>query len=61
MMKYLGGPENEEQILKQHKLYLKPISRGCMFSILLLTEQESVGSVGYWQTTWNIVGSLDSN
>ena len=24
-----------------------------MFSIILLPELESVGSVGYWQTTWN--------
>ncbi|MGZ7147826.1 GNAT family N-acetyltransferase [Bacillus sp. BC08] len=53
MMQHLGGPENEEQILKRHKRYLELVSRGCMFSILLLPERESVGSVGYWQNNWN--------
>ncbi|QIZ09395.1 GNAT family N-acetyltransferase [Priestia megaterium] len=53
MMQHLGGPECKEQILKRHKRYLELGSRGCMFSITLLPEQESVGSVGYWQTIWN--------
>lgn len=52
MMQHLGGPENEEQILKRHKRYPELVSRAC-FSIILLPEQESVGSVDYWQTTWN--------
>ncbi|MDQ0198238.1 GNAT family N-acetyltransferase [Neobacillus ginsengisoli] len=53
MMQHLGGPESKEQILNRHKRYLELNSRGCMFSIILLPELEPVGSVGYWQTTWN--------
>ena len=53
MMHHLGGPESKEQILKRHKRYLELGNRGRMFSIILLPELEPVGSVGYWQTTWN--------
>ncbi|WP_420491576.1 GNAT family N-acetyltransferase [Neobacillus drentensis] len=53
MMQHLGGPESKEQILKRHKRYLELGNRGRMFSIILLPELEPVGSVGYWQTTWN--------
>ncbi|MBS4214809.1 MULTISPECIES: GNAT family N-acetyltransferase [Neobacillus] len=53
MMQHLGGPESKEQILKRHKRYLELGNRGRMFSIILLPELESVGSVGYWQTTLN--------
>jgi len=53
MMQHLGGPESEEQILKRHKRYLDLGNKGRMFSIRLLPELKSVGSVGYWQTTWN--------
>lgn len=53
MMQHLGGPESKDQILKRHKRYLELDNRGRMFSIILLTELETVGSVGYWQTTWN--------
>jgi RimJ/RimL family protein N-acetyltransferase len=53
MMQHLGGPESKDQILKRHKRYLDLGSRGCMYSITLLPELEAVGSVGYWQTTWN--------
>jgi RimJ/RimL family protein N-acetyltransferase len=53
MMQHLGGPESKEQILNRHKRYLQLGNRGRMFSIKLLPELEPVGSVGYWQTTWN--------
>jgi RimJ/RimL family protein N-acetyltransferase len=53
MMQHLGGPESKDQILNRHKRYLDLGSRGCMYSITLLPELEAVGSVGYWQTTWN--------
>ncbi|KQL53962.1 GCN5 family acetyltransferase [Heyndrickxia shackletonii] len=54
MTRHLGGPENKEQILKRHQRYLELCnsSMGCMFSIVLLPELESVGSIGYWQTSW---------
>ncbi|WP_251028596.1 hypothetical protein [Bacillus sp. ISL-18] len=53
MMQHLGGSESKEQILKRHKRYLELGNRGRMFSIILSPKLEPVGSVGYWQTTWN--------
>ncbi|MEK5175632.1 GNAT family N-acetyltransferase [Heyndrickxia sp. FSL W8-0496] len=53
MMQHLGGPESEEQILKRHNRYLELGDRGRMFSVIVLPEYEHVGSVGYWETTWN--------
>ncbi|WP_430177297.1 GNAT family N-acetyltransferase [Peribacillus simplex] len=53
MMEHLGGPENNEQILKRHQRYLQIGDKGCMFSIIPFPEAEAVGSVGYWQTLWN--------
>ena len=53
MMQLLGGPESKEKILKRHKQYLELGNKGRMFSIILLPDLEPVGSVGYWQTTWN--------
>ncbi|MGE7602969.1 GNAT family N-acetyltransferase [Peribacillus sp. NPDC097675] len=53
MMQLLGGPESNEKVLKRHKRYLELGNKGRMFSIILLPDLEPVGSVGYWQTTWN--------
>lgn len=54
MMEHLGGPETEEQILVRHKRYLEIAGKGTgrMFSIVLLPELETVGSVGYWDSVW---------
>ncbi|MFD2169822.1 GNAT family N-acetyltransferase [Tumebacillus lipolyticus] len=54
MMEHLGGPETEEQLRERHQLYLEIGSRGTgqMFTITLLPEQETVGSVGYWESVW---------
>ncbi|MBT2738606.1 GNAT family N-acetyltransferase [Bacillus sp. ISL-7] len=60
MMQHLGGPESKEQILKRHKQYLELGNRGRMFGIILLPELEPVGSVGYWQTTWNNEGVYET-
>ncbi|WP_339200679.1 GNAT family N-acetyltransferase [Peribacillus sp. FSL P2-0133] len=53
MMEHLGGPENNEQILKRHQRYLQIGEKGCMFSINTFPETEAAGSVGYWQKVWN--------
>ncbi|MCJ8008171.1 GNAT family N-acetyltransferase [Lederbergia wuyishanensis] len=53
MTQHLGGSESKEQILKRHKRYLELGNKGRMFSIILLSKMEPIGSVGYWQTTWN--------
>ncbi|MGM0834712.1 MAG: GNAT family N-acetyltransferase [Bacillota bacterium] len=53
MMEHLGGSESNEQILKRHKRYLELGEKGKMFSITLSPDFKAVGSVGYWQSTWN--------
>ncbi|MDQ6421283.1 GNAT family N-acetyltransferase [Paenibacillus sp. LHD-117] len=54
MTEYLGGSETEEKILARHKRYLDITGRGAgrIFSIVLLPSLEPVGSVGYWDKSW---------
>lgn len=54
MTVHFGGPETEEKILVRHKRYyeIAQIGTGRMFKILLLPHLEVVGSVGYWDQTW---------
>lgn len=54
MTVYFGGPETEEKILARHKRYYEIAQKGTgrMFKILLLPHLEVVGSVGYWDQTW---------
>lgn len=54
MMKYLGGPESPEQILRRHQRYLRLPESGTdyMFKIVWGPNAKSVGSVGYWRKTW---------
>jgi RimJ/RimL family protein N-acetyltransferase len=53
MMKYLGGSETGEQVLKRHKRYLELGDKGCMFSVTLYPSLEQAGSVCYWHSVWN--------
>ncbi|MDF2801166.1 MAG: family acetyltransferase [Anaerocolumna sp.] len=53
MMENLGGSETKEQVMKRHNRYLDLKGKGCMFSIILYPDLESVGSIGYWQSDWN--------
>jgi RimJ/RimL family protein N-acetyltransferase len=54
MMTHLGGPETEEQILKRHQRYIDPGEEGSggMFRVVMLPGREAVGSIGYWERTW---------
>lgn len=54
MTVFLGGPETEEKLQSRHKRYCEIAGTGTgrMFKILLLPELEVVGSVGYWDRTW---------
>ena len=52
MMEHLGGPESEEQLLARHQRYLDGAGPSWMFRIVLLPEEEVVGSVGYWKRYW---------
>ena len=54
MTKYLGGPEDSEQLARRHQRYvaLTDSGKGQMFVIVGGDQQEPVGSVGYWETEW---------
>ncbi|MEV7424728.1 MULTISPECIES: GNAT family N-acetyltransferase [unclassified Streptomyces] len=56
LMRHLGGPETEEQLLKRHKRYVALStdrkSKGRMFRIVLPSGGEAVGTIGFWEQTW---------
>ncbi|MDJ0346233.1 GNAT family N-acetyltransferase [Streptomyces sp. H10-C2] len=54
MMEHLGGPEPEDKVLARHRRYLdiEGAGTGRMFSVVLLPEGESVGTIGYWDRVW---------
>lgn len=54
MTAFLGGPESEEKVRDRHERYLRYWDDGeaRMFVIRMDGVEESVGSVGYWLTTW---------
>ncbi|WP_312109421.1 GNAT family N-acetyltransferase [Brevibacillus reuszeri] len=54
MTEHLGGPETEEQVVSRHNRYVNTLGKesGCMFRVTLLPELTSVGSVGYWDRSW---------
>ncbi|MFD3945893.1 GNAT family N-acetyltransferase [Streptomyces sp. NPDC058579] len=57
LMEHLGGPETEEALLKRHRRYVDLSERrtnaGLMFRIVLLPEEVAVGSIGFWEQTWD--------
>lgn len=54
MMKHLGGPEKDEQILRRHIRYTRLPKNGIdhMFKIVWAPTGEGVGNVGYWRKNW---------
>jgi RimJ/RimL family protein N-acetyltransferase len=51
---HLGGPETEDKVLERHARYLdvgEPGS-GRMFTVVLLPEGRTAGSIGYWVREW---------
>ncbi|MEN8655838.1 GNAT family N-acetyltransferase [Streptomyces sp. 21So2-11] len=55
MMKHLGGPETDEQLLVRHKRYVNEDGshNGRMFRIVLLPEGVPAGTIGFWNQTWH--------
>lgn len=51
MTAHLGGPETEEQLAARHRRYAEP-GPGRMYRVTLADGGETVGSIGYWQRTW---------
>ena len=54
MMKHLGGPESEEQIVRRHQCYLRLPETGTasMFKLVWGPAFEAVGGIGFWERTW---------
>ncbi|PVE07872.1 N-acetyltransferase GCN5 [Streptomyces scopuliridis RB72] len=56
LMSHLGGPETEDQLLTRHRRYVDlsadRTGRGRMFRIVLLPAGEAVGTIGFWEQTW---------
>ncbi len=52
MMEHLGGIETADQIVARHKRYLDTSEDGGMFTISLPADPIIVGTVGFWETTW---------
>ena len=51
MMEHLGGPESAAKIVERQARYAEPGSG--MFKIVDTATGEAVGSVGYWERTWD--------
>ena len=51
MMRHLGGPETEEQVLTRHRRYAELPGRGGgrMYRIVLAREAEVAGAIGFWE------------
>jgi RimJ/RimL family protein N-acetyltransferase len=54
MMKHLGGPQSDEQILDAHTRFLNTgvSGKGAMFKVVLGPASDVVGNIGYWDKTW---------
>jgi RimJ/RimL family protein N-acetyltransferase len=55
MTEHLGGPETPEQLADRQARYerLHAPGEGGMFKIIDEATGEAVGSIGYWERTWN--------
>lgn len=51
MTAHLGGPESEEKLVARHRRYVE-LSSGRMYRVALVESGETVGSVGFWERTW---------
>lgn len=53
MMRHVGGPETDDQVLRRHHGYLgSGTPRDRMFRIVLLPRRVAVGNIGYWERQW---------
>ncbi len=54
MTEHLGGPESDEQLIKRQALFerLTASGQGRMFKIVHKATGQAVGSVGYWDSTY---------
>jgi RimJ/RimL family protein N-acetyltransferase len=54
MTVHLGGPETPEKLKARHERYTRfsETGPGCMYVVVIGSQQEPAGSVGYWEKEW---------
>lgn len=54
MMEHLGGAQSPEQILDAHVRYLDTgrSGTGGMFTVVVRSDRQVVGNIGYWDKPW---------
>lgn len=52
MMTHLGGPETPEQISARHGRYLAMQGQDQGEMLVILSDTQAVGSIGYWEREW---------
>ncbi len=52
MMTYLGGPESPAKIRERHSRYCRPSDKARVFAVLVGSERQAAGWVGYWEKEW---------
>ncbi|MGW2562859.1 GNAT family N-acetyltransferase [Streptomyces sp. NPDC001514] len=56
LMEHLGGPETDEKLAERHKRYVTlsadRTGAGRMYRVVLADGGEAVGTIGFWETTW---------
>jgi RimJ/RimL family protein N-acetyltransferase len=54
MTEHIGGPETPDAIRARHERYLASDPSTCgLFAMVVESEVEPVGWVGYWESTWH--------
>ncbi|MFE7774428.1 GNAT family N-acetyltransferase [Streptomyces sp. NPDC057445] len=56
LMQHLGGPESDEKLAERHRRYVALTADrtggGRMYRVVLTDGGEAVGSIGFWESTW---------
>ena len=52
MMTYLGGPESPAKIRERHERYYRGSNKGRVFAVVVGSERQAAGWVGYWEKEW---------
>ena len=52
MTTYLGGPESPAKIRERHERYCRGSNKGRVFAIIVGSDRQAAGWVGYWEKEW---------
>lgn len=60
MTRFLNGPEPEEDIAKRHQKYLGLADAGTGAMFAVVSREETVGSIGWWDSTYDGQGAYET-